>query len=32
VESVGFVVFGEHPYGLAWDSHVGMRRWSQRGE
>jgi hypothetical protein len=32
VESAGFVVFGAHGYGLAWDPARGTRRWAQRLE
>jgi hypothetical protein len=30
IDSAGFVVFGENPYGLAWDRQRGLRRWEQR--
>ena len=30
VESAGFVVFGDDPYGMAWDPAGGERRWAQR--
>jgi hypothetical protein len=30
VESAGFVVFGEEPFGMAWDPEGGQRRWEQR--
>jgi hypothetical protein len=32
VDSAGFVIFGEEPYGLAWDPERGLRRWTQRPE
>jgi hypothetical protein len=32
VESAGFLVFGEHGFGMAWDPATGTRRWSQRQE
>jgi hypothetical protein len=27
VDSAGFVIFGEEPYGLAWNPASGLRRW-----
>jgi hypothetical protein len=32
IQSAGFVTFGEEPYGMAWDSAGGTRRWTQRLE
>ena len=32
VHSAGFLTFGEHGFGMAWDPAGGTRRWSQREE
>jgi len=32
VESAGFLVFGDDPFGMAWDPQRGTRRWTQRLE
>jgi hypothetical protein len=30
--SAGYVVFGEHAFGMAWDPDHGLRCWQQRAE